>query len=92
MTYSTCPHCGNLCAKDTDRCEDCGEGLYGGRQRWFCSFCGAITRGRPGADGLTRCVAHKDLVDALPVDPLQSIPTMAAQLREESSPRKGSVI
>lgn len=46
------------------------------RQRWFCRFCGAMTSRPQGV-----CAAHADLpnlVDAVPPDPLESLPVTAA--------------
>ena len=57
------------------------------RQRSFCKFCGSMTTYLDGA-----CSAHRDLLAALalPPDPLELIPTLAAEtLGEEESPREG---
>lgn len=72
------------------------------RQRWFCSYCGALTS-RPSFDGrFARCPAHSTLpreADLIPPDPITILPTMAAQSfdwqtyraqREDESPTEGS--
>lgn len=63
------------------------------RARWFCSFCGAMTA-RPPDDGrFARCAAHEGLPrerDLIPPDPLTTLPTMAAELREDTSPARGT--
>lgn len=49
------------------------------RQRWFCSYCGALTS-HPSFDGrFARCPAHSTLpreADLIPPDPLTTIPPM----------------
>lgn len=66
------------------------------RQRWFCSFCGGLTDRPPDArDGRVRCRGHAALpieVDLIPPDPLESLPTMAADYREDSEARKGEAV
>jgi hypothetical protein len=60
------------------------------RQRWFCRFCGAVTNRCEGV-----CAAHADLpslVDAVPPDPLESLPVTAVEALagEDMTPRKGT--
>jgi hypothetical protein len=63
------------------------------RERWFCCLCGAVTTRRPNTAGRVFCHAHAGLtVDEAPPDPLESIPTLAAQLREDTPTRKGKAI
>lgn len=59
------------------------------RQRWFCRFCGGVTNRPEGV-----CAAHADLpglVDAVPPDPLESLPVTAAAISagEDMAPTEG---
>lgn len=84
----SCPTCGTLNRPGRFYCEDCGAGLYL-RARWFCSYCGALTQAKPSPrDGRVRCAAHRDLLEPVPSDPLESLPMQAAQLREAVPPSK----
>lgn len=49
------------------------------RQRWFCSVCGGLTNRPPGPTGRAYCRAHADIpaLDAVPPDPLESLPSMS---------------
>lgn len=59
-----------------------------GRSRKFCPYCGQMIEAKSIA-----CRRHSQLylLDAVPPDPLTSLPTMAqsAQTGEESTTRKG---
>lgn len=57
------------------------------RERSLCGYCGVITTRTDN-----RCTAHSDLPDPyrVPPDPATTLPTMAAQLREDSPPTKGT--
>lgn len=48
------------------------------RQRWFCQVCGALTQRTPARDGRALCAAHAGLplIEPVPADPLNDVPTM----------------
>lgn len=59
-------------------------------ERYFCRYCGALTQSETRA-----CRAHRDLLtedfrfDRADLD--ETIPPLAAPVREDVSPRKGKV-
>lgn len=65
------------------------------RARWFCSLCGALTAAPAVNQGRYYCRAHSHfaaLVDAVPPDPLESLPMQAAEIHrgEVVSPADGT--
>lgn len=93
----TCPNCQELSWSTEADCSFCGVPLVPGktRVRWFCAYCGSITQRHPDPrDGKVRCHAHSTIPPdhvLIPPDPLTSLPTLAAQLREDTQPTEGKV-
>lgn len=57
------------------------------RALWWCSVCGRPTSRRPDDGPYARCLAHSNLpttADLLPPLPNEIMPTMAAQLSEDT--------
>jgi hypothetical protein len=56
----------------------------GGRQRGFCSFCGALVPGSARVvDGHLRCRAHSDLPSEQPPDERRKLPSRADEIERE---------